>query len=209
MAEYPTRLVHEYTLLDGRVVLIRPVRQDDATLERSFLDDLSGDTRYMRFQKWVQAPSDKLIRFLTHVDYDQHLALVCVARSGDAEQIVGEARYIVNADGTSCDFGIVIADGWHKSGIAGLLMSALIEAARERGLLSMESQVLCSNSHMLRFAHGLGFEVQHVPDDMTTVRIVKTLQAGGFRDTPPSRPASRASDNPIQESPRRAARGAR
>jgi acetyltransferase len=177
MADYPTRLVQEHTLFDGRRVLIRPVREDDDTLERAFLSDLSGDSRYLRFQKWVKLPSDKLVAFLTHVDHDRHLALVCIARSGPAQEIVGEARYVVNAEGKSCDFAIVIADGWHKSGIAGLLMNALIGAARERGLATMESQVLTCNTEMLRFAHGLGFEVQHVPDDMTTVRIVKALQA--------------------------------
>jgi acetyltransferase len=187
MADYPTRLVQEHTLFNGRRVLIRPVREDDGALERAFLSNLSGDSRYLRFQKWVKVPSDKLISFLTHVDYDRHLALVCVARSSLAQEIVGEARYVVNADGKSCDFGIVIADGWHKSGIAGLLMNALIAAARERRLATMESQVLTCNAEMLRFAHGLGFEVQHIPDDMTTVRIVKALQA-----SPPQRLGSRA-----------------
>lgn len=193
MADYPAHLVHEHKLFDGRRVFIRPVREDDDALERAFLNDLSGDSRYLRFQKWVKVPSDKLMRFLTHVDYDRHLALVSVTRSDGAEQIVGEARYVVNPDGKSCDFGIVIADGWHKTGIAGLLMNALIGAARDRGLLTMESQVLSCNGEMLRFAHGLGFEVQHVPDDATTVRIIKTLQTSLRRHPERSEPVGQGS----------------
>jgi acetyltransferase len=176
MADYPRHLEHEHTLFDGRRVLIRPVRDDDEALERGFVGHLSPDSRYRRFQKWVQVPSDKLIGFLTHVDYDRHLALVCIDPAQGAEKIVGEARYVVNPDGTSCDFAIVIADDWHGSGIAGLLMSALIQAARDRGLSSIESQVLSTNSDMLRFARGLGFEVRHLPGDMTTVRIAKPLR---------------------------------
>ena len=175
MAEYPRHLEREHTLFDGRRVLIRPVRDDDERLEDKFMAGLSGENRYLRFQKWIKAPSEQLIRFLTHVDYDRHLALVCVARRGETEEIVGEARYVVNPDGRSCDFGIVVADDWHKTGVAGVLMSALIGAARERGLATMESQVLSWNADMLRFAHGLGFEVQHVPDDIGTMRIVKEL----------------------------------
>jgi acetyltransferase len=194
MGDYPTRLVHEHTLFDGRRVLIRPVRESDETLERAFLSDLSGDSRYLRFQKWVKLPSEKLVTFLTHVDYDRHLALVCVTGSGGAEEIVGEARYVVNADGKSCDFAIIIADGWHKSGIAGLLMNALIGAARERGLAIMESQVLSCNTDMLRFARGLGFEVEHIPHDMTTVRVVKTLQA-----SPSQRRERRAASSPVPD----------
>jgi acetyltransferase len=172
MADYPRDLVHEHTLADGRHVTIRPVRDDDEMLERSFVSNLSGESRYLRFQKWVRVPSERLVSFLTHVDHERHLALVCVAEG----RIVGEARYVVNAGGRSCDFGIVIADDWHRSGIAGVLMAALMSAARARGLETIESQVLHSNTAMLRFARGLGFTIELVPDDPTVVRIVKALE---------------------------------
>src|SRR5690349_12476462 len=101
MADYPHHLVRSHTLADGRRVVIRPVRDDDERLEAGFIGHLSGESRYLRFQKWVRVPHEKLIGFLTHVDYDRHLALVCVAKTGTAEEIVGEARYVVNADGVS------------------------------------------------------------------------------------------------------------
>lgn len=69
----------------------------------------------------------------------------------------------------------MIADAWHKSGIAGLLMESLIRVARERGLTSMEGLVLRSNPPMLRFARALGFEVHSVAEDPLTLRIVKKL----------------------------------
>ncbi len=176
MADYPADLVREHRLFDGRTVIVRPIRRDDAGRVREFLTGLSGDSRYMRFQKWVHAPSDKLVHFLTDVDYDRHLALVCVARGGDRDEIVGEARYVANPDGRSCELGIVIADAWHKSGIAGLLMEAVIRAARERGLETMEGLVLARNAEMLRFVRALGFEAFRAPDDRTTVRILKKLR---------------------------------
>lgn len=175
MSEYPAHLAREHRLFDGRAVAIRPVRPDDFSRERRFLEDLSGESRYLRFHKWVRAPSEQLIHFLTEIDYDQHMAFVCVARHGGAEEVVGEARYVADPDGRNCDFGIVIADDWHRTGIAGLLMEALIAAARARGLASMEGLVLASNREMLRFARALGFEVRAVPDDLTTRRIVKKL----------------------------------
>lgn len=155
------------------------MRDDDERLEDRFVAGLSGENRYLRFQKWIGAPSGNLVRFLTHVDYENHLALVCVARCGDGEQIVGEARYVINPDGTSCDFAIVVADDWHKSGIAGLLMGALMRAARECGLSSMESTVLRTNGEMLRFARGLGFKVEPVPGDIEVVRVVRSLLPHG------------------------------
>jgi acetyltransferase len=175
MAEYPAHLVCEHQLFDGRMVTLRPIRPEDAALVREFLNELSGESKYMRFQKWVHAPSDKLIHFLTEVDYDRHMALVCTAQHGDRDEIVGEARYVANPDGRTCELGIVIADAWHKSGIAGLLMEALIQAARERGVQSIEGLVLAHNTEMLRFVRALGFDTQPVTDDRKIMRIVKEL----------------------------------
>jgi len=176
MADYPSRLVGERRLFDGRKVVIRPVRADDDLLEREFLSSgVSGESRYLRFHKWVGAPSDKLIHFLTDIDYERHMAFVCIHGEGDEAEVAGEARYVANSDGKSCEFGVVIADAWRKSGVAGLLMEALIRVARERGLSSMEGLVLRNNPPMLRFARALGFEVHSVPEDPITLRIVKTL----------------------------------
>ena len=179
MAEYPSHLVREHRLFDGRTVTVRPIRPDDAPLVREFLDELSAESKYMRFQKWVRAPSDKLIHFLTDVDYERHMALVCTARRGGREEIVGEARYAANADGRTCELGIVIGDAWHKSGVAGVLMEALLAAAREQGFARMEGLVLSGNAEMLRFVRALGFKAEPEPGDRREVRISRTLQ-----DTP-------------------------
>jgi acetyltransferase len=175
MAEYPGQLAREHRLPDGRTVTLRPIRAEDAALVREFLNDLSGESRYMRFQKWVHAPSDKLVHFLVDVDYDRHMALVCTAKHGDREEVIGEARYVADPDGATCELGIVIADAWHRSGIAGLLMEALMRAARERGFATMEGLVVASNAEMLRFVRALGFKVEQIPEDRRTVRIVRKL----------------------------------
>jgi acetyltransferase len=176
MAEYPAHLVREHRLFDGRTVTVRPIRPDDAPLVREFLNELSGESRYMRFQKWVHAPSDKLVHFLTDIDYDRHMALVCTARHGEREEIIGEARYVSELSGGTCELGIVVADAWRKSGVAGLLMEALIHAAKERGLARMEGFVLSANAEMLRFVRALGFTAEPAPQDRTLTRISKRLQ---------------------------------
>jgi len=173
--EYPAQLVKSMRLRDGRTVTLRPVRRDDDSLERDFIRRLSEETRYLRFQKWVRSPSDRLIHFLTEVDYSRHLALVATSRRDGEEEVVGEARYVADAGGTDCELGIVVADDWQKSGLAGVLMEALLRAARERGLQRMEGQVLATNRPMLRFVRALGFRVEPIAGDRTVVRIVKDL----------------------------------
>jgi acetyltransferase len=175
MAEYPLHLARKRALADGRSVTIRPIRADDEMATRDFFDHLSADARQMRFMKYVKALSDKMIHFFTHVDYEKHMAFVCEAEIGGRPALVGEARYVANPDGRSCEFGVVIADDWHGSGIAGLLMEALIRAARAQRLETMEGLVLRDNHDMLKFVRALGFEAAPDPVESTLMRAVKKL----------------------------------
>jgi acetyltransferase len=175
MAEYPLHLVRRRTLADGRAVVIRPIRPDDEPLAREFFAHLSDESRQMRFLKFVHALSDKLIHFFTHIDYDRHMAFVCEAEIGGQPVLVGEARYVANTDGRSAEFAVVVADDWHKTGVAGLLMDALIRAAQARGFESLEGMVMRENREMLRFVKALGFDAAPEPLEATMVRVVKKL----------------------------------
>lgn len=144
MADYPLHLVRRRKLADGREVVVRPMRAEDAAAEREFL---------------------------TRVDYDRHMAFAC---EWDGH-LIGHSRYVVNPDGRSCEYGIVVSDDWRHSGVAQLLMEALIRAARARKLDTMEGLVLSENRDMLDFARALGFEASAEPSDPALVRVVKKL----------------------------------
>lgn len=148
--EYPAHLVRRRKLADGRTVVIRPVRRDD------------------RFPGGNVSP-------MVDVDYDLRMGFVCEAEEDGRPVLVGDARYAVQPGGRSCEFGIVIADAWHKSGIAGLLMDALIRAAQAHRLDTMEGCVLRDNREMLRFVRALGFETTPDPEDATLMQVVRKL----------------------------------
>jgi len=171
LAEYPAHLARQRLLRDGRAVLIRPVRADDETAEREFFAGLSGETRRLRFQRFTGALTPELMQFYTHVDYDRHMAFVCEAEG----RIVGDARYVANGGTRSCELGIVIADGWHHTGMAQLLMDALVRAAQARGFETMEGLVLSDNADMLGFIRELGFEARPAREDPALVRVTKKL----------------------------------
>jgi acetyltransferase len=172
LADYPADLASEHRLADGRTVLIRPIRDDDEAEERRFFAGLSDDAKSMRFMKSVGALSERLIHSFTHVDYESRMAFVCEHDM----RIVGEARYSALPHEPSCDFGIVIADDWHRSGIAGLLMDALMRHAAAKGFDTMEGMVLRVNRPMLKFVRALGFELLPLPLDPTLVQVVKSLR---------------------------------
>jgi len=181
MADYPADLTRERRLADGRSVTIRPIRAGDEPAERRFFDHLSGETRQLRFMKFASVLNEKLIHFFTQIDYDRHMAFVCEYRG----ELVGEARYLANPDGRSCEFGVVIADDWHGSGIAALLMEALIAAAQARGFETIEGLVLRRNEVMLSFVRELGFALAAEPREPAVVRVIRKLQPLGISAASP------------------------
>jgi acetyltransferase len=175
MVEYPEALERRHILSDGRSVVIRPIRAEDEAAARVFFQRLCPESLRMRFLKFVRALNDRLLHGFANVDYESRMAFVCETVVNGEPRLVGEARYAAIPNTRSCDFGIVIADDWHKTGIAGLLMLALIEHARACGFETMESIVLRDNRDMLRFVRALGFELSAVPGERTVLKVAKRL----------------------------------
>lgn len=165
MADYPAELVRTRYLFDGSEVLIRPIRAEDAAMEQEFVQHLSPDSRYRRFMSSLKELPPGKLKYLTEIDYQKHLALVAIIER-DGEQIeIGVARYVADPGGTNCEFAIAIDDEWQGSGVAGILMLTLIDAARARGMQRMEAFILASNDKMIKFAKQLGFSVHRDLDD--------------------------------------------
>jgi len=175
MASYPSHLARRRYLFDGTEVLIRPIREEDAPLEQEFVRHLSDDSRYNRFMSELRELSPTKLKYFTQVDYDRHMAFVATLLHDGAEQEIGVARYASGAAGDCCEFAVAVDDAWQGSGVAGLLMLSLMEAARERGFHTMEGYVLAQNHKMLKFARQLGFDTHRDPDSGDTVRVVRTL----------------------------------
>ena len=88
---------------------------------------------------------------------------------------IGVARYVAGPSGDDCEFAIAIDDTWQGSGVAGILMLSLIDAARARGMRKMEAFILASNDKMIKFARQLGFEVRRDADDPGMMHAVRSL----------------------------------
>jgi acetyltransferase len=162
---YPARLEHVVNLPNGARTIIRPIRPEDADREADFVRALSPETRYLRFMSTIKELPGPLLARLTQIDYDREMALVAITGDGEAEEQIGVCRYVVNPDGESCEFAIVVADAWQRQGLARTMMNLLIEAARERGLKVMEGVFLANNERMLRFVQSLGFHINRDPED--------------------------------------------
>ena len=166
---YPVELEDELALRDGTRLRVRPMRPEDAELERRFFEGLSERSRYQRFMHYLpHLPEPMLARF-TQLDYDRELALVCIS----SEQFVAVGRYSPNADGTTAEFALVVADAWQGKGLGRELLARLCRYAREAGYQALYGHILHANRDMLDLAARLGF-VEHARSD-AEVTVVRKL----------------------------------
>ncbi len=165
---YPTRLESSASLRDGSVINIRPIRPEDARMELAFVEGLSEQSRYMRFFNPARSLPARMLARFTQVDYERELALIALPGEPTAAGVthmIGVARYTPDADGTSCEFAVTVADHWHHRGLARLLMQRLIAAAHEAGYQRMTGTVLGVNTAMRSLMQALGFSARATPQD--------------------------------------------
>jgi acetyltransferase len=170
------RLAREHILNDGTRIMIRPIRPEDAVLEREFVNGLSERSRYLRFMYTLKEITPQMLSRFTQIDYDREMALIAIVGTGENEKEIGVARYVEYKDRRGCEFAIVVSDVWQGKGIATELLERLIDVARNRRLEFMEGMVLKENPDMIELARSLGFEDRAVPEDPGLVLVTMRLQ---------------------------------
>ena len=131
-------------LRDGTRALIRPIGPDDRDrLNEGFLS-ASPESIFLRFL----APQARLSRseldYLTAIDHDHHEALIAV--DPETGQSFGTARYIRSDDdpGTA-EFAVGVGDRWMRIGLGTALLTALVERAREDGVVRFTGLIHADN----------------------------------------------------------------
>ncbi len=157
---------------DGSTVLVRPINPEDEALETRFVDGLSAQSRYQRFlNQMAHLPPLLLARF-THIDYDREMALVALAPASG--EFIGVARYAPNADVSSAEFALTVADAWQGRGLGHALLEKLIACAGAAGYTALDGIILAANSDMLELVEQLGFV--RMGRDGDTVTVMRQLQ---------------------------------
>jgi RimJ/RimL family protein N-acetyltransferase len=156
---------NDITLRDGRAVHIRAMSPaDEAEILQAF-DRLSVDARYMRFMRSVREPNLERVRKTLASFPARGLGIVATVPAADGIDVVGSAIFVLGGDPSTCEFAITIAADYGGAGLGRTLLTALIDAAKQRGLKEMEGFVLASNKPMLRLAARVGFSVSVDPED--------------------------------------------
>jgi len=161
-----------HVLADGTRITLRLIHPEDGEALRRGFARLSPATRFRRFLGGVTELSDEQVRYLTEIDEVNHVAIVAATDSHDlkTEVLLGVARFIrLPEEPEVAEAAVVVGDEMQGRGIGRLLLRALAEAARERGLRTLRAEVLASNTPMRRILGDVGAIVQS--DDGATLVV--------------------------------------
>ncbi len=159
---YPVDLV-EHCEAGGERLIIRPIRPEDAAQHAMFFQRLSPEDIRYRFFTAMRELSPEMTARLTQIDYDREMAFVAIREiTGDT---VGVARVVVESDGLTGEFAVIVQPDIKGKGLAGRLMHRLTDWARSRGMHAVVGQVLADNAPMLAFVRHLGFSLHRLPEE--------------------------------------------
>jgi RimJ/RimL family protein N-acetyltransferase len=159
----------------GKSVTVRFVEPRDAEALQAYFRALTVRSRYNRFLgAMIELPQTQLHQF-THAGEGDRFSVIATMSIDGHETIVGEARYALDPDTDSFEFGLSIDDRWQGQGIGSALLKNMECRAAAFGARRLFGDTLRSNEAMIGLARKSGFSFTHSPGDWKLVRFEKPL----------------------------------
>ena len=172
IASYPKKYVAVRELKNGTRVLLRPIKPEDEARFNEFLMSLSEETMRFRFFQILKELSHEALTRYCNLDYDREIAIVAELQQG-SRQIIGAGRVIVEPDGKSGEFAVLVGDQWQGFGLGSRLMDYIVTVAKDMRLERIFGYVMANNYKMLRLCGKKGFSLEPLDED--TVKLSLAL----------------------------------
>ncbi len=177
---YPTQYVSTWTLKDGTLVTIRPIRPEDEPLAVKFHESLSEESVYFRYFHMIKLQTrvahDRLSR-LCFIDYDCEMALVADRKNPQTgeREILGVGRLSKLHGCHEAEFSMLISDRFQCQGVGTELLRRLLEIGKDEKLQYITAEILSENRAMQQVCKKLGFRFEPVPGE-SIVKVVYELR---------------------------------
>jgi GNAT superfamily N-acetyltransferase len=162
----------EIELPGGKRLVVRPLSLDDVSGITRLYAALSSEDRYRRFFSAFHA-TDRAVLGWVKDAVNRGFGLIALADDGEGEHVVGEAFYVVLANGDG-EFALTVHPQW-RGWLGPYLLDALVQAAHERGVPNLEADILCDNRLMLSIVRHRG----HVLLPASDYQIVRVAVGTG------------------------------
>lgn len=157
---YPRKYVEQWRLDNGIPVTLRPIRPEDEPLEFKLFDTFSRETwRYRFFGPIKEITHEDMVRF-TNIDYRREMAIIGILTEDGKDKMIGVSRLIIDPDGKTGEFAVVVGDPWQGLGLGEKLTDSIIGVAEDKGLETIYGTILADNIRMLNLCRKLGFRIE-------------------------------------------------
>jgi GNAT superfamily N-acetyltransferase len=161
-------------LRDGTPVCVRAIRADDKVRLYAGFQRLSAGSIYRRFFSAKSTLTAHDMRYLTELDFVNHVGLAVTVGEGANEAFIGVGRFIRDsARVDEAEIALIVADEYQHRGVATLLLAHLASLARRLRIHKFVAIVQADNHEILELLQNSGLAVEARPEatGMTHVEV--------------------------------------
>ncbi len=179
ISPYPKELERTESVTGIGRLRLRPVRPEDAAAFVRLFEKMSAeDVRRRFFAPLRSLPTRQLAR-LTQIDYDREMAFVLERPDGGTEaDVLAVARLAADPDNYRAEFAVTVRSDLKGRGLGHLMMTRLLDYARQRGISEIFGDILEENTMMIALCRELGFTLTPLPESAEIVHATLDLRAG-------------------------------
>ena len=153
-----------HSLRDGGRILVRALRPEDGPEMAAQYEELSAESRRLRFFNAPEHLAGRLLDYLVDVDGVNRFALGARMIDEPGRPGVGVARYARDhEDPTAAEAAVTVLDSYCNRGIGTILLTSLVDEARSHGITTFTASVMWENHALLDSLRAYGASV--VPDE--------------------------------------------
>ena len=162
---------------DGRPIVVRHIRPDDADRLAAMFWKLSSETRWRRFFVPLDHVDPNLVakqaRRLAEIDVQREVALIALVHEDGTEAAVAVVRYIrPTPDADQAEAAIVVRDDYQGLGLGSELFDLLIQVALVQGIRRLPFITQGDNRRILHMLERAGIPYDsHLIDGMYEVEL--------------------------------------
>src|SRR4051794_5606397 len=167
---YPSKYVAPWTMKDGNVVTIRPIRPEDEPAMVRFHETLSERSVYLRYfhlMNLEQRTQHERLTRICFIDYDREMALVAERRNAETgeSEILGVGRMTKAHSAREAEVAVLVSDQSQGHGLGKELLARLLLVGPKKKLTRLTADILPDNRDVMRICEKLGFSLKHSLED--------------------------------------------
>ncbi len=176
ISPYPKRYERLWTLKDGRIVLLRPIKPEDEPLWLDMFKHLSQESVYQRFFTIIKdTPHEQIVRYC-NIDYAREMSIVAELSEGNVKRIIGVVSLVIDSkrskDGyREGEVAVIVADPWQGLGLGTKLVDYILEIAEDMGVKVVSAVMLANNARIIDLMRRMGFRLEALDEGTVIGRL--------------------------------------